>query len=93
LNLPHPGHSNTQYHLARALLLQGKVAEARSAIGGFFGILADSGARYDPINLAPAFAVDGTGIRFEGHLRGDLVSFHMWGELVELAWIAADPLP
>jgi adenylate cyclase len=28
-----PGHSNTQYHLARALLLQGKIAEAGRAIG------------------------------------------------------------
>jgi TolB-like protein len=28
-----PGHSNTQYHLARALLLQGKIVEAGLAIG------------------------------------------------------------
>lgn len=55
--------------------------------GGFYGIVADDGSNYDPINLACDFAVfqeDGLRITFEGEIRDDLDSVHMWGTIIEL---------
>lgn len=55
--------------------------------GGFYGIIADDGRRYDPMHLDKAFQEDGLKVRFEGNIRDDLASFHMWGVLIELTKI------
>jgi len=52
--------------------------------GGFYGIVADNGKRYDPINLPKEFQQDGLRVSFEAKIRDDLASFHMWGQLVEI---------
>ena len=52
--------------------------------GGFYGILADDGHHYDPINLDQELQVDGLRIRFTAQERKDLASFHMWGDIIEL---------
>lgn len=52
--------------------------------GGFYGIVADDGERYDPINLPSEFKEDGLRVKFKGKMRDDLYSFHMWGNLIEL---------
>jgi len=52
--------------------------------GGFYGIAADSGKHYDPINLPPQFRKDGLRVWFKGKIRSDLGSFHMWGTIIEL---------
>jgi hypothetical protein len=58
--------------------------------GGFFAIRGDDGRVYDPMNLPAAFAKDGARVRFEGRIRGDMGSFHMVGEIVELKSIAVE---
>lgn len=52
--------------------------------GGFYGIIADNGEYYDPINLPSRFEKDGLRVWFKGKIRGDLGSFHMWGTIIEL---------
>lgn len=52
--------------------------------GGFYGIAADDGINYDPINLAPEFKKDSLRIKFTAHPKPDMASFHMWGVIVEI---------
>ena len=55
--------------------------------GGFYGIIGDDGEHYDPLNLPPEFNEDGLRVRFEGIMRGDVASYHMWGHVIELTKI------
>ncbi|MBW1917378.1 MAG: hypothetical protein JRI57_05075 [Deltaproteobacteria bacterium] len=52
--------------------------------GGFFGIVADNGEHYDPMNLDRQFAVDGLRVKIKAKLHPDQVSFHMWGKVIEI---------
>ena len=55
--------------------------------GGFYGIVADDGTNYDPINLSSDFSEfqeDGLRVTFKGKIRDDLDSLHMWGTIIEL---------
>ena len=61
--------------------------------GGFYGIYADSGAHYQPVNLPEAFAEDGIRVRFCAQPLEGVVSFRMWGipvEIVEIESLGAD---
>jgi inhibitor of cysteine peptidase len=55
--------------------------------GGFFGIIGSDGAHYDPVNLATAFQQDGLRVRFTAKPAKSQVSFHMWGQMVEVITI------
>ena len=55
--------------------------------GGFYGIITDEGARYDPVNLPPAFQRDGLRVRFRARILKDAAGIHMWGTPVELLHI------
>ncbi|MFX1238256.1 MAG: hypothetical protein ACFFAS_17120 [Promethearchaeota archaeon] len=55
--------------------------------GGFFGIISIDGAHYDPINFTSNYKIDGLKVYFKAIIRDDLVSFHMWGILIELTYI------
>jgi len=55
--------------------------------GGFYGIVSDDGERYEIMGLPVEFQVDGLRVRFEGRLRYDLASFHMWGEILQLTHV------
>ena len=59
--------------------------------GGFFGILGDDSRRYDPIDLPIRFAQEGLRVRVSAHIRRDLASPHMWGEIIDIDTI--EPLP
>lgn len=52
--------------------------------GGFFGIVADDGRKFDPRNLPEAFRRDGTPVRVTARPLKGVVGFHMWGEIVEI---------
>jgi inhibitor of cysteine peptidase len=58
--------------------------------GGFYGIVADFFIpgypinHLDPIYLPQEFKEDGLRVCFKVRLRPDLVSFHMWGIIVEI---------
>ena len=52
--------------------------------GGFYGLVDDTGERYDPVNLKDEFRFDGLRIRFEAQVLRNRTSVHMWGRLVEI---------
>jgi hypothetical protein len=52
--------------------------------GGFWGIVGDDGNHYDPINLGSEFQGEGLRIYFRAKVRPDLLSSHMWGEMIEI---------
>jgi inhibitor of cysteine peptidase len=56
--------------------------------GGFFGIVGIDDTNYDPINLPEEFSIDGTEVRFTAYSRDDMMSFHMWGQIIELRTIS-----
>lgn len=55
--------------------------------GGFFGIITDDGAKYDPINLPNEFKVNGLRIEFNFNERKGGMSFHQWGTIIEITEI------
>jgi len=50
--------------------------------GGFYGIEADDGKKYNPINLDESFRKDGLRVKFDANLKKGMVGIHMWGEYV-----------
>ena len=52
--------------------------------GGFYGIVGDDGMKYDPVNLAREFQVDGLRVGFEARVRKEQASTRMWGTLIEI---------
>jgi hypothetical protein len=67
-----------------------KIIKAKGTIefieleGGFFGIIADDGSKYKPVNLPDLYKQDGLKVRFEGKFRTDLLGIYMWGKLIEI---------
>ena len=52
--------------------------------GGFYGIIGDNGEHYDPVNLPKEFQQDSLRVYFKADYAKSLVSFHMWGKLIEI---------
>jgi hypothetical protein len=52
--------------------------------GGFYGIIADSGERYFPINLDRQYQVNGLKVRIEGKIRKNVMTTTMWGTPFEI---------
>ena len=56
--------------------------------GGFYGIVADNGKHYDPTNLPAEFQKENLRVTFTGRILRDRVSFHMWGEIIQVESIS-----
>ena len=52
--------------------------------GGFYGLVADDGARYDPLNLEEAYREDRLRVRFRVRIKSDVMTIRMWGTPVEV---------
>lgn len=52
--------------------------------GGFYGIYGEKGEHLDPVNLPVKFQKDSLRIRFTAVEHKEMVSFHMWGKLIEI---------
>ncbi|BCR05857.1 hypothetical protein DESUT3_29260 [Desulfuromonas versatilis] len=52
--------------------------------GGFYGILDDSGKRFDPHNLPEQMRQDGLRVQVKARPVTGAVGFHMWGTIVEI---------
>ena len=59
--------------------------------GGFYGIVADDGTKYEPLDLDPKYQLDGLRVAFETTPAGDTVSTRMWGTPVHLSLIEEIP--
>ncbi len=56
--------------------------------GGFFGLVADAGATYDPLNLDEVFKHDSLRVRFRALRRTGVMTIRMWGQPVEILEMA-----
>ena len=52
--------------------------------GGFCGLVADDGRRFEPLNLPPAFCRDGLPVQVKGAVIPGGVSFRMWGSRLRI---------
>lgn len=50
--------------------------------GGFYGIVADNGQKYKPVNLDEEFKEDGLFIHFKARAAQNQTNIHMWGKLI-----------
>ena len=64
------------------------VVQHQDLEGGFYGIVADDGTKYDPGALPAAFQRDGLRVRFTAR-RTHAMTTRMWGQTVEIASIEA----
>ena len=64
------------------------VVQHQDIEGGFFGIVADDGAKYDPGTLPEAFRKDGLKVKFTAH-KTNAMTTRMWGTTVEIEKIEA----
>lgn len=55
--------------------------------GGFYGIITQDGTQLDPVNLPEEFQEDGLEVKFLMKEAEEQLSFHMWGELVDIVKI------
>ncbi|MEI6293275.1 MAG: hypothetical protein WCP36_06310 [Methanomicrobiales archaeon] len=55
--------------------------------GGFYGIIADDGTQYDPLNLPEKYLQDGLRIRFSAVEEPDVAGFHMWGTYITITGV------
>jgi hypothetical protein len=55
--------------------------------GGFWGIIADDGRKFDPMGLDAAFQKEGLRVRIEATPETDMMSTRMWGTMVTLTKI------
>jgi len=58
--------------------------------GGFYAIDTDDGKKYDPVNLPESFKKDGQRVTATVRLNKDLMSFRMYGEVIEIVTIEAE---
>jgi len=56
--------------------------------GGFFGLVADDGTKYDPGTLPEAFRKDGLRVKFTAR-KTSAMTTRMWGTTVEVDHIEA----
>jgi hypothetical protein len=56
--------------------------------GGFWGIVADDGQKYDPVNLPKDYQKDGMKVKFRAQEIEDVASIHMWGKIIRILEIA-----
>ena len=52
--------------------------------GGFYGLVAEDGTNYNPLNLGDAFKEESLRVRFRGVLRPDVMTTRMWGRNLEI---------
>ncbi|MHC1745715.1 MAG: hypothetical protein AB9895_01065 [Negativicutes bacterium] len=54
--------------------------------GGFWGIVAADGKKYDPLNLPMEFKKEGLRVHVEGVVK-NVIGIHMWGTVIEITVI------
>lgn len=61
--------------------------------GGFYGLVAEDGTKYNPLNLADEFKQDSLRVRFRAETKTDVMTTRMWGtnvEILEMLQITVD---
>lgn len=52
--------------------------------GGFYGLVAEDGTKYNPLNLEEAFKQDSLRVRFRGEKKTDVMTTRMWGTNLQI---------
>ena len=52
--------------------------------GGFWGIIARDGRKFDPVNLPQKYQKEGLKISFTAEKIEDVASIHMWGQIIRI---------
>jgi len=52
--------------------------------GGFYGLVAEDGGKFLPLNLPEEFRKDGLKIKVRGKIRRDVATIYMWGTPLEI---------
>jgi hypothetical protein len=52
--------------------------------GGFWGLIAEDGTKYDPIELPVEYQIDGLKVDFQVKELEDVGGIHQWGKIVEI---------
>ena len=62
------------------------VAEVRwiSVEGGFFGLVAEDGRKFFPLNLPQEFKKEGLKIKVKGNIKKGIATVQMWGAPIEI---------
>lgn len=87
--IPQSSNSNTE-QTARTAAENDEIKNMTGTIvyheieGGFYGIEADDGKKYNPVNLDESFRKDGLRVKFDAKLKKGMVGIHMWGEYVQI---------
>ena len=55
--------------------------------GGFYGLIADDGTKFDPTNLPEEYKQNGLRVKFIINPKKGVASIHMWGRIVEIVKI------
>ncbi len=74
------------------MIVTGKVVHVPLE-GGFYGIIADDGRQFDPLGLPEEFKEDGLAVRATLRPSEGVVSFRMWGTIVEIVHIEKTSVP
>ena len=85
-----PSDSNVPASAAepQTLQIQGTVVH-KGIEGGFYAIDADDGSKFNPLNLPETYHKDGLRVRLTARPRGDAMSIHMYGGMIEILEIEA----
>lgn len=55
--------------------------------GGFYGIVADDGEEFYPVNLKNEFKQDGLKVKFVYSVNKNTAGIHQWGKIIEILTI------
>lgn len=59
--------------------------------GGTYGIVADDGKEYSPLNLDQAYQQENLRVEFEANISKQQISIYMWGTAIEIIKIKKIP--
>jgi hypothetical protein len=81
--LPKPAQEEMEKAASEERMITG-VVRYSDLEGGFYELAADSGERYDPINLPGEYKKDGLRVRFQIEEQRDMAGIHMRGKIVKI---------
>lgn len=55
--------------------------------GGFWGLIANDGKKYNPVTLPKQFHVEDLPVRVKAELMHGMVGIHMWGQIIRVTEI------
>lgn len=80
----HPESSETAPAISEDMIEIHGTVVFKEFEGGFYGIEAEGGSAYDPMNLPESYKKDGLKVNVKARPRSDVMGFHMYGSIIEI---------